>query len=172
MENLNLKTITINIFKLLDYSGITDLDFADLLDISEKQLRLIKKGKAEFSIDNINKACNFFNITLSKINKTEVQVDNDFRETLALKHKNNSEFYPLVESRPTIRHAIRFTLLPDNTFNSKGLGVGDIKTLFDSKGWDFTSTYISTSMIRNSNLVKVVGSQIVKGKKANLYGPK
>lgn len=172
MENLNLRIITINIFKLLDYSGITDLEFADILDISEKQLRLIKKGKAEFNIDNINKACGFFNIQLSKVNKTEVHINNNFREKLAIKHKNNPEFYPILECRPSIRHAIRFVLLLDETFKTKGLGVGDIKTLFESKGWYFTSTYISTSISRNSDLVQVVGKQTVKGREANLYGPR
>lgn len=91
---------------------------------------------------------------------------------MIVKHKRNPEYYALIEGRPTIRHAIRFVLLQDSEFNSNGLGTGDIRDVFLSKGWNFTSRYISTSMLRNSDLVSVVGEQIVKGKKANVYGPR
>lgn len=138
MENLNLDVITDNIFKLLDHSDISDLDFAGLLDISEKQLRLIKKKKAKFSIANINKACDVFDITISTINKNDIMVSDDFRQKLANKHKNNPEYYTFLEGRPTFRHVIRFTLLTNETFKSDGIGTGDIKELLASKGWNFT----------------------------------
>jgi len=172
MENLNLEIITSNILKLLDFSGVADLRFAEILGISEKQFRLIKNEEANFNINNINKACDFFNIQLNKINKATFKPENDLREKLANKHRNNVEYYPLLESRPTIRHAIKFTLLQNPGFISEGLITSDIRSVFLSKGWDFTSRYISTGMQRNLDLVKVVGAKIVKGKKANVYGPK
>lgn len=172
MENLNLEIITSNILKLLDFSGVADLRFAEILGISEKQFRLIKNEEANFNINNINKACDFFNIQISKINKATFKPENDLRETLANKHRNNVEYYPLLESRPTIRHAIRFTLLQHPIFISEGLVIGDIREIFIAKGWQFTSRYISTAMLRNLDLVNIIGEKTVKGKKANVYGPK
>jgi hypothetical protein len=172
MANLNLEAITKNIFKLLDYSGTTDVNFANLLAISEKQFRLIKNGQAEYNIKSINKACEFFNVSLSKINGKEIEINNDYREQLANRHKDNSEYYTLLESRPPIRHAIKFALLADLEFKNNGLIVGEIREIFIRKGWIFTSRYISTSLIRNSDLVDIVGKRLVKGKNANVYGPK
>ncbi|ERJ57933.1 hypothetical protein [Sphingobacterium paucimobilis] len=172
MEHLNLNIISTNIFKLLDYSGLSDLTFANLLGFSEKQLRLIKKHKAQFNIDNLNKACDFFNVALTRINKAEFEPETDLRERLLIKHRKNTEYYTLLEKRPTIRHAIRFILLNHLIFKTEGLGSGDIRAVFLEKDWDFTSRYISTAMLRNSDLVEIVGETIVKGKKANIYGPK
>lgn len=172
MENLNLEIITSNILKLLDSSGVADLRFAEILGISEKQFRLIKNEEANFNINNINKACDFFIVNIYKINKSEFKPEHGLREKLANKHKKNVEYYLVLEGRPTIRHAIKFTLLQSPGFISEGLITSDIRSAFLSKGWDFTSRYISTGMQRNLDLVKVVGEKIVKGKKANVYGPK
>ncbi len=169
MANLNLEIITKNIFKLLDYSGLTDIMFANILGISEKQLRLINSDEAEFNIDNINKACEFFALSLSKINNDDVDIDNTFREKLASKHKNNIEFSSLLALRPSIRHAIRFVLLQYPKFKNDGLIVSEIENVFLEKGWRYTSGYISTGMTRNSEFVKVKGKLIKNGKKVNVY---
>lgn len=172
MANLSLKTITRNIFKLLDYSGITDIMFANLLGISDKQLRLIKSDKAEFSINTINKASEFFTVSVNKINSEDLEIDVCFREKLAFKHKNNIEYHTLLESRPTLRHAIRFTLLENSNFTSNGLITSEIRNLFLEQDWDFTSGYISTGMARNKDLVEIAGKKIIKGKEINVYTAK
>ena len=172
MVNLNLEVITKNLLKLLDYSGITDISFSRLLDISEKQLRLIKTSEAEFNIANINRACDFFAISLSTINSDVIEVENTFREKLTLKHKNNLQYYSLLELRPSITHAIRFTLLEDASFKNKGLNVGEIRDVFLNKGWTFTSRYISTSMGRSVDLVEIRGKKLQKGKEVNIYTSK
>jgi len=82
MANLNKELIRQNIFQLLDDSGLTDLAFANLLDLSEKQIRLIKKEEAEFSIDDINKACDFFRKTINNLNTKQIETDYDLRDNL------------------------------------------------------------------------------------------
>jgi len=172
MANLNLKTITKNIFKLLDYSGLTDIMFANILGISEKQLRLIYSNEAEFNIDNINKACELFVVSINKINNEHIEIDNSFREKLAIKHKNNDEFSSFLELRPSIRHAIRFILVQHLEFKNNGLIVSEIENIFLAKGWNYTSGYISTAMNRNDDLVEIKGKRIKNGKKVNAYTTK
>lgn len=154
MANLNKELIRDNIFKLLDYSGLTDLVFANLLNISEKQIRLIKSGLAEFSIDDINKACDFFRKPFASINHKEIEVDRMFRDKLISQHKNNAEYSTILEKRPSITYAINFELIYNEKFRTKGLGIGKIRELFETRGWKFSSGYISTAMVRNADRIK------------------
>lgn len=156
----------------MDYSGLTDIMFANVLGISEKQLRLVKSNEAEFNIDNINKAAEFFAVSINKINSEEIEIDVCFREKLALKHKNNIEYYSLLETRPTLRHAIRFTLLENSNFKSNGFTIGEIRDLFLEQKWNFTSGYISTGMARNNDLIEIASKKIIKGKEVNVYKPR
>lgn len=172
MANLNLKIIKTNIFKLLDYSGLSDIMFANILGISEKQLRLIQSNNAEFNIVNINKASEFFAISINKINSENIELDFRFREKLALKHKNNIEYYAQLIIRPTLRHAIRFLLVGNSNFKNRGFVIGEIRDMFLERGWDFASGYISTGMARNKDLIEIAGKKIVKGKEVNLYKPR
>ena len=153
MANLNKELITKNIFQLLDDSGLTDLAFANLLDRSEKQIRLIKKAKAEFNIDDINIACDFFRKTINSINTREIKPDFTLRDKLILAHKKNTEYSILLESRPSITYAINYELLQNKEFKEKGLGVSKIRELFEKRRWKFESGYISTAMTRNSNKI-------------------
>ncbi|MCX2582722.1 hypothetical protein OQ267_02885 [Pedobacter sp. MR22-3] len=146
--------------------------FANVLGISEKQLRLVKSNEAEFNIDNINKAAEFFAVSINKINSEEIEIDVCFREKLALKHKNNIEYYSLLETRPTLRHAIRFTLLENSNFKSNGFTIGEIRDLFLEQKWNFTSGYISTGMARNNDLIEIASKKIIKGKEVNVYKPR
>lgn len=154
MANLNKELIRRNIFRLLDDSGLTDLSFANLLDVSEKQIRLIKKNQAEFSIDDINKACDFFRKSINTINSKEVDIDPTLRDKLVIAHKNNTEYSILLETQPSITYAINYELFHNEDFKTKGLGTGKIKELFKKRGWDFKSGYVSTAMARNADKIK------------------
>ncbi|MFC6100321.1 hypothetical protein [Olivibacter domesticus] len=153
MANLNKDLIRKNIFKLIDYSGVTDVSFANLLEISDKQLKRIKKGEADFSIDNINRACNFFRKSLASINKTELEIDRLFRDKLIVTHKGNIEYSKILEDRPSITYAINFELLSNEEFINKGLTVKKIRELFRARNWEFSSAYISLAMSRNQDKI-------------------
>ncbi|MGJ1436913.1 hypothetical protein [Sphingobacterium siyangense] len=169
MKSLNLSLIRDNIFKLLDYSGLTDLAFANILDISEKQLRLIKKKKANFNEDNINRACVFFTVPFSKLNTPEIEIDIHFRSTLSSRHQKNSEFHSILESTPTITFAIKYSLLADLNFKKYGFSTGEIKKFFSQQGWEYSSRYISLAMARNKDLIEIVGTKVERGRLINIY---
>ncbi|MGK6352228.1 hypothetical protein [Parapedobacter sp. DT-150] len=153
MANLNKEMIRQNIFKLLDYSGLTDVSFANLLDVSDKQIKRIKKSEAAFSFDNINKSCDFFGKSLSSINNKEVEVDRRFRDKLIAKHKGNTEYSKILEERPSITYAINFELLENESFKTSGLDVSSISHIFEERGWEYSSSYISLAMNRNAERI-------------------
>ncbi|RQO77786.1 hypothetical protein DBR40_07365 [Pedobacter sp. KBW01] len=155
MANLNKENIKHNIFKLLHFSGLTDLNFADLLDISPRQLKYIKNGNAEFSIDSINKACDFFKRSLLAINSNDIELDITFRSKLINIHKNNPEYFKFLSETPSITYAINFELLYNEEFIKDGLEIKDIRRIFKAKGWDFTSSYTSLGINRNQDKILI-----------------
>lgn len=155
MAILNKNSIQKNIFILLDYSGLSDINFAYLLGVSDRQIKRIKKGKAEFSIDNINKACDFFDQSLKDINSDKVVLPPvTLRENLINIHKTNTEYSSLLDKRPTITYAINFELLHNKIFKSSDLTVKEIDQIFRDKQWVFTSSYISLALSRNKDRIK------------------
>lgn len=163
MASLNKDLIKKNIFKLLDYSGVTDISFAYLLSVSDKQIKRIRKGQAEFSIDNINKACDFFDISVLSLNSANLYIDQQFRSKLIKKHRGNDEYIKLLIDRPSISYAIKYELLQNDKFIDKSLTVKQIREIFEAKGWSFTSAYISLSLKRNSHFFEVTINPTKKG---------
>lgn len=155
MASLDKDLITENIFRLLDYSGVSDISFANLLEVSDKQIKRIKKGEASFSIDNINKACIFFNKALTNMNSTIVEYEHDYRLKLIKKHKANQEYSKLLIDRPSISYAIKHVLLVNDTIK-KGMTVKQIREIFKAHGWIFTSAYVSLALKRNSDLFNII----------------
>src|SRR5690606_26342816 len=116
----------------------------------------IKKEEAEFSIDDINKACDFFRKTINNLNTKQIEIDYNLRDNLILAHKKNPEYSTLLEDDPSITYAINYELLRNEEFRTKGLGSGKIKELFKKRGWNFKSGYISTAMARNADRIKSI----------------
>lgn len=167
MGNLNKELIRKNIFILLQYSGVTDISFANLLGISDRQIKRIRNEKAEFSIDDINKACDFFRKSISTINNKEIKLDRLFRDKLIAQHNGNVEYSKILEDRPSITYAINFELLQNKEFLYEGLTVGEIKDIFVARGWNYTSSYISLAMKRNEDKIRIIAHPEKTGK--NLY---
>lgn len=163
MDNLNKTLIKKNLFILLAYSGLTDINFANLLGVSDKQIKRIKKGEAEFSIDNINKACDFFHKSLTNINNKEISLSFNYRDKLTEIHKANSEYSTFLQNRPTISYAINFELLNNPSFLLGKLEIKSIKQIFKERGWMFASSYISLAMQRNVMLIKTEPHPTKKG---------
>ena len=134
MDNVNKTLIRKNLFTLLDYSGLTDINFANPLGVFDKQVKRIKKGDAGFSIDNINKACDFFHKSLASINNKEISLDFNYRDKLIEVHKRNPEYSTFLQNRPTINYAITFELLHNPIFDRGKLEVKVIKQIFKDKG--------------------------------------
>ncbi|WP_156169849.1 hypothetical protein [Sphingobacterium sp. IITKGP-BTPF85] len=172
MMNIDRKIITKNILKLIDSNGINDTDFANLIDKSTRTLARIRKEKALFNIEDINIASSFFNKTLIEFNSPEIAIEGNSRNILKQIHKDNVAYYSLLEKRPSITYAITFYLLKNEQFCSAGMIVEKIKNFFESFGWYYSSSYISSAMVRNSEYVSVSGTEIIDGNKVNVYKAK
>ncbi|WP_286857510.1 MULTISPECIES: hypothetical protein [Sphingobacterium] len=172
MTSINRKVITENILKLIDSNGIEDNDFAHLIEKSTRTLSRIRKGQSLFNIDAINVASSFFDKSLIELNKQNIVIEADSRSTLKRIHKNNVAYSSLLEKRPSITYAITYHLLNNKEFCSTGMIVDKIKKLFESLGWNYSSSYISSSMRRNSKYIAVAGTMMVDGNEVNVYKSK
>lgn len=172
MTSINREVITENILKLIDSNGIEDNDFAHLIEKSTRTLSRIRKGQSLFNIDAINVASSFFDKSLIELNEQEIVIENDSRNKLKHIHKNNVAYSILLEKRPSITYAIIYYLLNNKEFCSKGMIVDKIKKFFESLGWNYSSSYISSSMSRNSKYIVVAGTVIIDGNEVNVYKSK
>lgn len=172
MKEIDRKFITENILKLLDYSGVADNDFANLIEKSSKTILRIRKGTALFNVESINIAIDFFDKTLDDLNSNNIEFEEGYRNILKQKHKSNTNFYAILDERPTITYAIKYYLLENEEFKLNGLHVGAIRGFFNSFGWDYSSAYISSSMNRNKKQIYIAGTKIVDGNKVNVYQAK
>lgn len=172
MTSINRKIITENILKLIDGNGIEDSDFANLIEKSTRTLSRIRKGQSFFNIDAINIASSFFDKSLIKLNEPDIVIEIDSRNNLKQIHKNNVAYFSLLEKRPSITYAITYHLLNNKEFCSTGMIVDKIKKFFESLGWNYSSSYISSSMTRNSKYIAVAGTEIVDGNEVNVYKSK
>ncbi|MGJ1213392.1 MULTISPECIES: hypothetical protein [Sphingobacterium] len=137
-----------------------------------RTLSRIRKGQSLFNIDAINVASSFFDKSLIELNKQYIVIEADSRNKLKHIHKNNVAYSSLLEKRPSITYAITYHLLNNKEFCSTGMIVDKIKKLFDSLGWNYSSSYISSSMRRNSKYIAVAGTAIVDGNEVNVYKSK
>ena len=127
---------------------------------------------AFFNIESTNIASSFFNKTLIELNSPEIHIEKDSRNILKQIHKDNVAYFSLLEKRPSITYAITYYLLKNDQFCSEGMIVDKIKFFFESFGWNYSSSYISSAMVRNNEYVSVAGTEIVDGNKVNIYKAK
>lgn len=163
MAGLDKERIKQNILRLLDFSGLTDISFAFALDLSDKQIKRIKKGDAEFSIDSINKASEFFNKPVTELNMSSVNYTPGFRSQLMNFHANNSEFLKLLTDRPSITYAITYELVLGDHLPKEGISVEKIGKLFEALNWNYSSAHISLGMTRNIHLFERIQNPERKG---------
>jgi transcriptional regulator with XRE-family HTH domain len=130
MKAYNAKITTDNIKNYYKNSGLTVEVFANILDISKRWLEYIlsDKGNYEFSLKNIQKACQFFLTDFRKFT-TELQpVPDDLRMILTKKHIRNIEYSKILSDPPSIPFIIDKILIKDYEFSmSTGLELKYIK---------------------------------------------
>lgn len=172
MSNIDRKFITQNILNLIDFSGVADIDFANLIEKSARTIVRIRKGEALFTIEDINIAIEFFNKPLTELNTKNIQFEDNFRNNLKATHKSHTSFYTVLDKRPAITYAITYYLLKNEEFCTSGLTVDKINQFFNSFGWDYSSSYVSSAMNRNKKLIDIVGTKIIDGNEVNIYKAK
>ena len=163
MASLDKVRLKQNILRLLDFSGLTDISFAFALNISDKQIKRIKKGEAEFTIDNINKASELFNKSIEELNTTDITYSTGFRVMLMEFHANNTEYIKLLTDKPSLTYAIKYELVLGGNIPKEGITVDKIGKFFDSLNWHYSSAYISLGMARNAHLFDKLENPFRKG---------
>jgi len=154
MANLDEQQIRNNIFRLVLHSGISEINLSLILDISDRQLKRIKESKGNFNIASINKACEFFNCEVEHLNSEELNIVPDFRDRLKKVHKGNIEYEKILDDRPSLTFVIKFVLIQNKAFLTKGISVKNIREYLSPMGYDYSSSHISLGMARLEKIVK------------------
>ncbi len=91
------KNIGANIRILRKSRGLTIEDLAYVLDIAPGFLGLVERGTRGVSIANLNRICQFFNVTLEQIVKEQIEVKPYTPEKNTLKTKVRDLVFSLTE---------------------------------------------------------------------------
>ncbi len=86
-----------NIRKLRKSRGLTIEDLACVLDIAPGFLGLVERGTRGVSIANLNKICEFFNVTLEQLVREQIEVKPYIAEKNSLKTKIQDLAFSLTE---------------------------------------------------------------------------
>jgi len=143
----SFETTLKNILNLIDASGLTENQFAEMMNLSIRKWRYIKKGRVDLKLSDIEKIGNFFYVSVSQLSGTNFKVRNDLRHFLLEKYKNNTEYRAHLEKKPSLIFAIKYVLLSYRGF-LEPMEVKDIQLYFKSLNWEFKSSSISNALIR------------------------
>lgn len=173
MANYNKEILKENVLQLIEYAGLTDEQFVNIIDISVRKLQYLKNNevdKAKFTIEDIEKISILFNRDFIDITTKSIQVSSDFRNELLNTHRGNIEYTKILEDRPSIPYAIKFVLVEDLEFQNTKLEVKHILKIFQKYGWVYKSSSVSNEL---KKLVNIIHSETHPSKKlTNLYSRK
>ncbi|WP_259016795.1 hypothetical protein [Emticicia fluvialis] len=153
MANYSKEILQENVFNLLHFSGITDEQFANILEISLRKLKYVKKRESEFTIADVNKIALFFDKSFAEITTKKVEVNRNFRNELLSIHRKNVEYRKILEDRPSIPYAIEFILVFDPEFKNSEFEVKQILQVFRKYGWNYRSPSVSKELKNMSSLI-------------------
>ncbi len=152
MAQFDRKIIGKNIKSLREASGLSQLDFSHLVDISRRSIANIEAGTGGNNLDMLDRIFSFFNIKISDTLKKEIQIPINFRETLISNHKNNKPLLLLLGKKPNITYAIKYKLLKSDFINLPK-EVNEIKLFFEQYGWVYLGTSISNALKREHDRI-------------------
>lgn len=154
MANYSREIFRENVFNLVRFSGLTFEQFANILEISLRKLKYVKKGESKFSISDVNKIALFFDISFAELTTKKIEVTRNFRNELLDTHRRNLEYRKTLEDPPSIPYAIEFILVFDPDFKNKELEVKQILQIFQKYGWDYRSSSVSKELKKIVTLVR------------------
>ena len=79
MTQFDRKIIGKNIKSLREASGLSQLDFSHLVDISRRSIANIEAGEGSSNLDLLDKIFTFFSVKISDALKKEIQISINFR---------------------------------------------------------------------------------------------
>lgn len=154
MKKFNAVITRENIFMLIRYSGITLEEFGNIIGVSKRWVQYLKKGTYDFDISAIEKASIFFNVAFAKLTTAVIVPPDNYRKTLQLHHKNNTEYSKILSENPSIPYLIEFILMKDEEFTTnQKMEIKDIRRILKRYDLVYDGSSLSTEL-QKSEFIK------------------
>lgn len=131
--------------------GVSQLDFAILIDISKRSVANIEAGITSNNMEVVSKICSFYNIGINDLNDLNYKIPDDFRDKIIKHHKNNIIYFNIINKQPKIFFSIEKNLL-NSTFLDKPKEINEIKLFFEKMGINYRSSSLSNALKGNKNI--------------------
>lgn len=169
MNNTARKTIGRNVRTLRKALDLSQIRFAELTGISRATLINIESGRTGYNLNLIDQILDFADYKIEDLSRENFIVDDNLRENLANKYKNNSDIYVILNRRPSIKYAIEYKLLKSN-FIIRPKEINEITDFFEKYGWHYLGTSIQNELKTMSDTITIEPHPTKKG--TNLYSRK
>ncbi|MBD1433527.1 helix-turn-helix transcriptional regulator [Sphingobacterium sp. DN00404] len=147
MKKFNAEITRKNILMLIRYSGITLEEFGNIIGVSKRWMQYLKKGRYDFDISAIEKASIFFNVSFGRLTTTLIAPPDDYRRTLQLHHKNNTEYSKILSENPSIPYTIEFILMKDSEFTTNpNMEIKDVRRILKNYNLVYKGSSLSTEL--------------------------
>lgn len=155
MSHLNRQLIGVNIKKIREFLGLSQLEFSIVTTIAIRTIANIEEGKGKFGIETLSKILEFFNTDTTFLNQQNMIIPENFGENLIEYHTNNrSENLGILTKKPKIVFAVKNYLIPSDLLDTPR-EIYEIQSFFASLGWEFIGSSISNALIRMPKLIEV-----------------
>jgi transcriptional regulator with XRE-family HTH domain len=146
MKSVSRKIIGKNIKNLRLLLGLSQYNFATLVELSKATIVNIESAKKGYNLDLIDKISDFTGYSMSQLSNDTFKANIQIRENLIEKYRNKSSYRVLVTT-PEIVYAVKYKLLESDFFKSPK-EIKEIREFFKTFGWLYKGPSISNVMKR------------------------
>lgn len=171
MDKIDTKFIGINVRALREATGLSQHDFALLVEISIRSVPNIESGEKNIDVEILRKIKNvFFMYSRDQLCNGKIEISDNLNEQL-IRHfkKSKPELAALLDRTPKIVYAIKYNLLKGEFLNDFK-ETNEIRKYFEDQGWSFKGTSITNALTRMDDLIEV--KRHSDKKNTNLYRKK
>jgi len=169
MVDTATSTIGANVRELRDALGLSQDDFALLVNISRATLVSIEAGKDTFRFKSLEGILAFTTLKIEDLSKRNFNPPKTLRDRLIKKYKNIPSIHVILSQEPTIAYGIKYKLL-HSSFLDEPKETREIKRFFEGKGWYFKGNSLHTALKRMQDYIAIEPHPTKKG--TNVYSRK
>jgi len=153
MENISA-IFSVNVIELRDALGLSQKDFALLVNISAPTLVNIESGKKSFKVSSIDGILDFTKISLQDLSKVNFMPPKNLREKLIQLYKDDISVSVILNKEPSISYCVKYKLL-NTDFLDTPKETNQIRLFFEKIGWFFKGNSIHTTLKRMPDLIEI-----------------